>query len=180
MRSNRKWMMLMVALVAVTSAETCITVRDDSVVAVNVDDVTGTYSVTAGTLLFTNPNRCVTKNPADYLSGDYATITAARVVDVRIMTTGAFTGSINGGSVTINNVQLASYSGPWSSFANEQSILTSPLITRNQAGISALVAAFQAKQPVTVCVDGTFSSAAPAGLAVVVKVYGQVDATLGS
>jgi hypothetical protein len=177
MRVSRTLLALVPLIAITTMGEQCFTFNDDGVIAVNVDDVSGTYNITTGALQFANPNRCVTKFPSDYLDQDFNSLKGARVVDVTVQTIGTFSGTVSGGSISINNTQLVSYSGAWSTFNTQQSLLTSTALTRNQAGVNAFIAAVTAnpQQPVIVCVDGTFSSAAPAGLSVKVTVFAQID-----
>ena len=61
----------------------------------------------------------------------------------------------------MNGVQtrLFDYNGAWTAFNTPQSLITSPLITRNQAGVNALILAVTGRQRVTLSVAGTIGKA---------------------
>lgn len=176
MRLNSKSLLLIALIAGTTMGAECISVDDDSVIVVNIENITGNYAITPGALVFNNPNNCVTKQVADYLDTDYGLVVGGRLVDITYKANGTFTGgNISGGAVTINGVNILSYTGPWATFTTTQSLLTGTTITKNQAGVDALLLAVQNQQPITICVAGTFSQAAPAGLSVDVNVFAQVD-----
>ena len=176
MRSTARAIALLVLLFFVTTAEDCITVNEDAVISVDIQNVTGTYPITAGTTSFNNQGDCVTKNPADYIDQELADIVGARLVDVKVQTIGTFAGNVTGGAITVNGVTLLSYTGSWAAFNTPQSLLTSQLLTRNNAGVSELVDAVVTQSPIRVCASGAFSQATPAGLSVRVDVFAQADA----
>lgn len=173
-----RWKSLaLVAAIATTSmASQCFSITDPFVVSVNVQNVTGTYNVTPGTVNF-DPS-CRTEDPSSYLDANYDVVSGARLVDVTVQTIGAFAGSVNGGQVRVNGVTLVSYNGSWNAFNTAQSLLqNNTLLTRNTAGVNTLLSAINAQQPIIICHAGAFSQAAPAGLSIEVKVFAQVDAT---
>jgi hypothetical protein len=167
-------MALLLLLFVVTTAEECITVNDDAVVSVDIQNVTGTYPVTVGTTTF---NSCDTTDPDDYIDQEIADIVGARLVDIKVSTAGTYDGNLTNGSLTVNGTEIMGYSGSWSAFATPQSLLTSELLTRNPAGVTALVNAVTAGAPITVCGSGTLSPAAVAGMSVVIEVFAQADVT---
>jgi hypothetical protein len=176
MRSTARSMALLLSMFLVTTAEDCITVNDDALISVDIQNVTGTYPITAGTTSFNNQNDCVTKNPADYIDQDLAEIVAARLVDVTVQSIGTFSGNVNSGAVTVNGATLISYSGSWAAFNTAQSLLTSQLIQRNQAGVDALNTAIRNGNPIRVCASGAFSQPSVAGMSVRIEVFAQADA----
>jgi hypothetical protein len=175
MRVDRKFVLLTALLAFTTMGAKCISVNDDGVIVVNIENVTGTYNITQGATLFANPNDCVTKQVSDYLDSDYGVIKGGRLVDIQYQAFGVFAGNINGGTVSVNGVQILSYSGPWSTFTTRRSLLLDTHLTRHPAGVTALLAAVENQAPIVLCVGGTFSAPAPSGLSVVVEVFAQVD-----
>jgi hypothetical protein len=175
MRMYPKQLLLIAALASTTMAASCITEREDAIIAVNIENVTATYAITPGATQFNNPANCITKNTADYIDSDLGIVTGGRLVDITVQSIGTFAGNVNGGTITVNGVQVVSYTGPWNSFNTPQSLLTSPLLVRNAAGVNTLIAAIVAGQPVTVCTGGTFSQAATTGMSVKVDVFAQAD-----
>jgi hypothetical protein len=78
--------------------------------------------------------------------------------------------------VTVNGATLISYSGSWAAFNTAQSLLTSQLIQRNQAGVDALNTAIRNGNPIRVCASGAFSQPSVAGMSVRIEVFAQADA----
>ena len=155
-------------------AAECFTITDPFVVSVNVQDVTGTYDVTANTVTF-DPS-CTTKQPADYIDPQYQVQPGGRLVDITIQTIGAFSGNVNNAQVRVNGTTILSYSGPWSAFNTPQSLLSNTTqLVQNPAGVAALFAAIQGQQTISICHSGAFSQPSPAGLQIQVKVFAQVD-----
>ena len=176
MRSTARSMALLVLLFFVTTAEDCITFNDDALISVDIQNVTGTYPITTNTTSFNNQNDCVTKNPNDYIDQDLANIVDARLVDITVQTIGTFAGNVSGGAVTVNGATLISYSGSWAAFNTPQSLLTSQLMQRNQAGVNALRSAITSGSPIRVCASGAFSQPSVAGMSVRIDVFAQADA----
>jgi hypothetical protein len=105
----------------------------------------------------------------------------ARYYDIRVTTQGSYNGSVFG-EVYIEGVKLVTYNGPWSSFTTPQSILTSTLITKNDAGVATLVAKLNEfvtniHATATISNGGTLAgqSPVPSGLSVCVEILAQVD-----
>ena len=90
------------------------------------------------------------------------TLTGATLYDITVGTKGR-TWGMNSGTVTItvNGVAntLFTYSGAWTAFNTPQSLITSPLITKNQTGVNALMIAVTGRQRVTLGVAGTIGKA---------------------
>jgi len=176
MKSSWKHAVMMCAVAMTTMGSTCISVTDPLLITLNVKDIHDTYDITPGTVNFNNPPRCIVRNPNDYLDSGYD-VSGVHLVDATVQTAGVFAGSVIGGVITVNGTTLATYSGPWSDFNTPQSILTSTLLVRNAAGVTALLDAIQNGQTLTICDGGQFSSAAPAGLQVLTTIFAQVDVT---
>ncbi len=171
-------MILMLLLVAMTTMGfEC--VNDDAVFSVNISGISGKYDVPQGS---TAVNQTWTFNSSQYLGGDYGTLTNVRIYDIRVTTEGTFGGTINGSIALNGSTVLSIVNKSWSSFASPgQSLITSSLFNRpanSAAALAAVVSAIQKGQDVTLGVNGTLSSAAPAGLKITIEVLGQVDATL--
>jgi hypothetical protein len=170
--------LLALALGVATLGSKCVSINDPGVFSVNVKDVTGTFNISTGTLLFGNPpgsNSCATRQASDYIDKNFDVIKGARLVDVIVNTNGQFPGNVNNGLMTINGTPLVRYSGSWNVFNTPQSLLTTALMTRDPAGVSALINAIVGQQAVTVCGSGAFTQPSVAGMSVTVKVYAQVD-----
>lgn len=179
MRRNRLPMLFALFGVIPLLGAQCIGINEPGVFAVNVKDITGTYNISTGVTQFGNPpgtTSCATKNAAEYIDQNFATIKGGRLVDITVQTNGSFNANVTNGSITINGTQLLSYSGSWNAFNTPQSLLTNNLMQRNQAGVTQLINAITSQQTVTICGSGGFSSATPAGLSVTVKVFAQLDA----
>ena len=52
---------------------------------------------------------------------------------------------------------LFTYNGAWAAFNTPQSLITSPLITRNQPGVDALISAVTGRQRVVLSVSGNIA-----------------------
>ncbi len=177
MRFDRKSILLVGIIAGTTIGGTCIpTVNDEGRIVVNVQDVSGHYTIAQNSSNFGNPNNCVTKSVSDYLDSDYGTVVGGRIVDVRYKANGQFAGNVVNGVVTVNGATLLTYSGPWSALLTEQSLLAgSSIIVKVAAGETALTTAVMNGSPITLCVAGGFSPNTPAGLSVDVAVDAQVD-----
>jgi hypothetical protein len=176
MQLNKKSILLIALIAGTTMGAECISVNDDAVIVVNVENVTGHYLIGQGTTSFTTPNNCVTIQPADYINEDYGLVQNGRLVDVKVKANGTFGGSVTGGAVTVNGVNLVTYSGTWTALTTEQSLLSeNSLLTKNQAGVTTLLSAVENKQTITLCAAGQFSQPAAANLSVDVTVFAQVD-----
>lgn len=172
---KRCMQLLAVSTLAVTTmGASCFDVTEPLELTFNVEGVTSTYTVPTGTTTFGSPSSCETVSAEQYADADYD-ITNARVSDITIQTIGTFGGTVSGGNVTINGTPALTFSGSWNAFNEEQSVLDSQLMAANGAGITALIEAVKARQPITICTAGTFSQASTAGLQVKVGVLAQMD-----
>jgi len=176
MHLDRRNALLVALLLSTTMAAKCITINEDAAVAVNIDDITGTYAIAPAVTAIPPATNCVTKNSADYIDPDFADIRNARLVDVKVQTIGTFGGTVSNGTVTANGTTVLRYSGPWSTFNTEQSLLTSSAMTTEPAGVAVIVSAITNSQPVTLCATGSFSQPTTAGLSLKVSAFAQVDA----
>ena len=154
----------------------CFSITDPLVVTVNVKDIKNTYPITPGSVAFNSPPRCETRNAADYIDSKY-NVNGSRLVDVTMQTVGTFSGNVVNGVVTVNGTTIITYSGPWSAFSTPQSLLTSPLLVRNPAGVTVLLNAIKSGAAVTLCDGGQLSQASVAGMQIVANIYAQVDVT---
>jgi hypothetical protein len=119
-------------------------------------------------------------------------IKGARFYDIKVSTTGSYSGTVVG-QVYVNGVLLLLFGGgannttavPWSTFSTPQSLLgSSQYVKAQSAGVTALVSALNRLvnddyASVTLRVAGTTSGAAvPSGLSVCFQVLAQADAEL--
>ncbi len=145
-------------------------VTDAFTIALNLKPFNGTYNINAGN----SPNYggTATFNPATFYDNSY-TLTGASVYDIRVSTAGPNLGTCSG-SVTVNGTLLFTYNGAWTAFNTPQSLLTSRLITRNQAGINELVSAvLQGRSIVLVGAGSVTTTPVPTGCSVTVAAYVQ-------
>jgi hypothetical protein len=173
---------VLVALIATSAmAASCFSITDPFVVAVNVQDIKSTYTVTPGTVNFAPA--CITKNPADYIDANFNVAGGGQLVDIIIQTNGTFAGNILNGQIRVGGSQqalqtLATYSGPWSAFNTPQSLIqNSGTMTLNQTGVNTLLSLIQNTSPIVICHGGAFSQAATANMAIDVTIFAQVNAT---
>src|SRR5262245_35769958 len=90
MRVNRQSFLLVLLAAVPSLGATCIGINDPGVFSINVKDVTGTYTISAGATQFGNPpgtTSCVTKNPSDYMDKNFS-VKGARLVDVTVIANG--------------------------------------------------------------------------------------------
>lgn len=154
----------------------CLTIYDTFHVAVNVDGLEATFSLLPNAS--TSYSGSVMVSAHDYISGDFDVIDDVRIYDIRVGTTGSYAGDVTG-SIRVNGIEFTSFSGPWSAFADEQSLLTGGPITANQAGIAVVTNAILEQRDIFVEIVGSVSQAPiPSGLQIRVEVLGQVDAEL--
>jgi hypothetical protein len=151
-------------------------VNDNALISVNIPGLTGTFAINPGGTTF---DETITVTSSEYLDVGFSDINlnSLRVYDIRISTIGTFAGNVNG-QVLINGQQLLSYNGPWNSFNTPQSLVNSPLIGRNPAGVVALLSAIRDRRDVIIRGVGNVSQPVPSGLSVRVEILAQVDAEL--
>jgi len=110
-------------------------------------------------------------------------IRAARYYDIRVWTTGSYSGDVTG-TAFINGVPMLTYSGAWSDFSTPQSLLgSSPYVTPQTPGLLELARVlleFATANPevtLTLSSSGAVSEVpVPDGLEVCVEVLTQGDA----
>jgi hypothetical protein len=151
-------------------------VNDNALISVNIPGLTGTFAINPGGTTF---DETITVTSSEYLDVGFSDINlnSLRVYDIRVSTIGTFSGNVNG-QVFVNGQQILSFNGPWNSFNTPQSLVTSSLITRNAAGIGALLSAIANRQDVRIRGVGNVSQTVPSGLSVRVEILAQVDAAL--
>jgi hypothetical protein len=172
----------LVAAVAVSGlGASCFSITDPFVVAVNVQDIKSTYSITPGTVNF-DPG-CTTKNTGDYLDANFDVESGGQLVDVVVEANGSYTGNVVGAQVRIGPSQgslttLVSYAGPWSNFNTPQSLIQgTTAMTLNAAGVTTLFNLIENQQPIVICHSGAFSQPAISGMSIDVTIFAQVNAT---
>ena len=178
MQVNRKSIGLVLLVAVASLGAKCISINDPGVFSINVKDVTGTFNISTGALLFGNPpgpTSCATRSAADYIDENFNVIKGGRLVDIIVRTNGTFAGNVNNGLLTINGTPLIRYNGSWNAFNTPQSLLTTTLMTRDAAGVNVLINAITNKSTVRVCGSGAFNQPATAGLSVSVQVFAQLD-----
>jgi hypothetical protein len=144
-------------------------ISDEFTIAINLDPIVGTYTINQGS----NPNYGGTATiKIDTLYDvDKYELTGAGLYDIRVSTSGPNLGNCSG-SVTVNGILLFSYNGTWTQFNTPQSLLTSRLITRNQAGINTLINAVVNGSTITFVGAGSVTTTpVPAGCSVKVSAY---------
>jgi hypothetical protein len=173
-----KALLLLLLGVLATTGSTCI--NDGFLIAVNLP-ISACFAVNPGTTL--SYDGTVTIRLADQIDVTYIDdISTVRYYDIRVSTTGTYTGSIQNGVAKINNIDLLKYSGLWSDFATPQSLLqNSSLIQTQAAGLNELVRVlnqFKTDPNTTVYLRSTGTltqSPVPSGLSVCVEILAQVD-----
>jgi hypothetical protein len=172
----------LVGVIAMSSlAAECFEITDPFVVAVNVEDIRNTYTVTPGTVNF-DPG-CITKNAGDYIDSNFDVAGGAQLVDIIVKTNGTFAGNINNGQIRVGGSPqamqtLATYSGPWSAFNTPQSLLQNNVtMTLNPTGVNTLKTLIENTSNIVICHGGAFSQAATAGMSIDISIFAQVNAT---
>ena len=189
---------LLLALLAavMTYGSSCI--NEGFLIPVNLS-INNCYLVTSTTigLINTSPKSFALSTLIDESFRD--NIKGARYYDIRVSSTGNFTGNIVG-TVSVSSPQSPTqqvllYVGgganntnpvPWSTFSTPQTLLgASPYVRTSAAGVGVLVAALDrmvtdSNTSITLYVTGQTSGATslPSGLSVCVEILGQVDARI--
>lgn len=181
MRMKMKVLLSLLLVFLVTTGETCI--NDGFLVAVNVPIVQRLAIRSGPDLSFSSDT---TVHPKDYIDPSYLSqIQNVRVYDVRVYVEGTYNGRVNNGVARVNNVTLITFAGEWANFKTPQSLTNgSSYIVPNPAGVTTFLAAlnnFKANpQTATVRVGGSGvlsgQSPVPAGLSIVIEIWGQLDA----
>ena len=157
---NKKFLTLLIIAVLPLMAFDCITDFSTVTVSLNIAPITATIPLNPGS----NTTYGGTTPPIDLSSlfDKGYTLTGATLYDITVQTKGEDLGTGAGTvTLTVNGVSttLFTYNGAWTAFNTPQSLITSPLITRNQAGVNALISAVTGRQRVTLSVLGTIGKA---------------------
>lgn len=148
-------------------------INEPFLVSVNLDEIAVTINIPAGTTTTYNGSRTITA--AEYLDAGFASVENMRVYDITVQGVGTYTGTVTG-SASVNGTPILSYNGTWASFATPRSLLGASGLTLQAAGVTALKAAVEAAQTVTVAGSGSVSASPVPALQLIIRVYGQVDA----
>jgi hypothetical protein len=156
---NKKLLALLVIAVLPLMAFDCITNFSDVTVSLNLTPITAAFPLNKGT----NTTYGGNTPPIDlssFFDKSY-TLTGATLYDITVQTKGEDLGT-GAGTVTITvngtTTLLFTYTGAWTAFNTPQSLITSSLITRNQPGVNALIAAVTGRERVTLGVAGTITN----------------------
>jgi hypothetical protein len=157
---NKKFLALLIIAVLPLMAFDCITDFSSVTVSLNLAPITATFPLNPGSSLSYGGNTPPI-DLASFFDQGY-TLTGATLYDITVGTKGEDLG-LGAGTValTVNGVTttLFTYNGAWSAFNTPQSLITSSLITRNQTGVNALIAAVTGRQKVVLGVSGTIAKA---------------------
>jgi hypothetical protein len=172
---NTRILLGILLLALPTMGSDCI--NDGFLISVNIEGITSKFDISPGNdPTFGPPNDCETIPASVYLTSEFGDYENVRIYDIKVTTVGTYPGNVNG-TVLVNGIPAASYSGSWSAFNTPQSLLTSGLVTRTGGGIGEMVLAVLNRRDITVCGQGSVSQVpVPSGLSVVIEVFGQVDA----
>jgi hypothetical protein len=173
----------MLALLVVAAlplmAFNCVT--DSFTIALNLKPFTGTFRINPGGNT-TYGGSFTIKPDTLYDSGSYV-LDGASVYDIRVGTSGPqdlgpVAGNVNVNTTPGSPILLMHYAGKWTDFNTPQSLLNSPFITRNSAGVNLLIQSVVGNQTITFSIVGTETlTPVPAGCSIVstayVQAYGQ-------
>lgn len=155
-------------------------------VAVNISGLTGCRPINPGDPFWGPPEDQDTVFLAeDYLDPDFSEdIKDVSIYDIRVRADGNFPGAV----IVSANVYIRGTAQeeiplltlapntPWDSVKTFQSIVTSPRVTRNGAGIRRLLQAIRRKEDISIGSRGQMNQNVPAGLKVCFEILGQVKA----
>jgi hypothetical protein len=152
----------------------CIT--DSFTIALNLKPFTGTFRINQGSNT-TYGGSFTIKPDTLYDAGSYV-LDGASVYDIRVGTSGPDLGQV-AGNIYVNStggspILLMHYAGKWTDFSTPQSLLNSPFITRNSAGINLLIQSVVGNQSITFSILGTETlTPVPVGCSIVSTAYVQ-------
>lgn len=170
-----KFLALLVVAALPLMAFNCIT--DSFTISLNLKPFNATYKINPGTN--TTYGGIFTVSPDSLYDSNTYVLDGASVYDVRIGTAGpSDLGPVAGDVyVSVGNgtaVQLLHYAGKWTDFNTPQSLLNSPFITRNSAGVNLMIQSVVGDQPITFELAGTESlTPVPAGNSITASAYVQ-------
>jgi hypothetical protein len=132
---------LLIIAVLPLMAFDCITDFSSVTVSLNLAPITATFPLNPGSGTTYGGNTPPIDLASLFLYEGY-TLTGETLHDITVGTKGEDLGNGSGTvSLTVNGVKttLFTYNGAWTAFNTPQSLITSPLITRNQPGVDALI-----------------------------------------
>ena len=156
---NKKLLALLIIAVLPLMAFDCITDFNSVTVSLNLAPITATVPLNPGS----SHTYGGTTPPIDLASlfDQGYTLTGATLYDITVGTKGEPLGAGAGTvTITVNGITntLFTYNGDWTAFNTPQSLITSSLITRNPAGVTALINAVTGRGRVTLGVTGTIAN----------------------
>jgi hypothetical protein len=179
-------LLLLLAFVLVLTTQGFECINEDLLVSIDIKGITGKYKVNPGDGTF-NDSTKVRSN--DYLDPGYPDIKNVRIYDIKVSTSGSYTGTINIAEVTVRDSTAGTGdtgilsvvpNTDWGYFKDTpRSLLTDPKIQKNTAGILALVNAIKQKHTIVLRGDGRITpgpTSFQTDVFIKVEVYGQVDA----
>ena len=158
---NKKLLALLIIAVLPLMAFDCITDFSSVTVSLNLAPITATFPLNPGSGTTYGGNTPPIDLASLFLYEGY-TLTGETLHDITVGTKGEDLGNGSGTvSITVNGVKttLFTYNGAWAAFNTPQSLISSPLITKYQPGVDALIAAVTGRQRVTLSVAGTIGKA---------------------
>jgi hypothetical protein len=144
---------------------------DDLSNLLNVNPLNVTYAINPGSPAYSGT---ATVEPRALYDSRYK-LTGVSLSDISISTRGPDLGAVSG-IVKIGGVVLFTYNGDWKVFNSPQSLLSSPFVTRNMAGIDELVKTVVDGRPVVLTVSGSVGTAPVEPKTNSVTVYASVQA----
>ena len=154
-----KLLALLVVAVLPLMAFDCITDFSSVTVSLNLAPISATFPLNPGSGTTYGGNTPPIDLASLFLYEGY-TLTGETLHDITVGTKGEDLGNGSGTvSLTVNGVKttLFTYNGAWAAFNTPQSLITSPLITRNQPGVDALISAVTGRQRVVLSVSGNIA-----------------------
>jgi hypothetical protein len=144
---------------------------DDLSSLLNVNPLNVTYALNPGSPAYSGT---ATVEPRALYDLRYK-LTGVSLSDISISTRGPDLGAVSG-IVKIDGVVLFTYNGDWIVFNSPQSLLSSPFVTRNMAGVNELIKTVVDRRPVVLTVSGTVGKAPAEPKANSVTVFASVQA----
>ena len=160
-------LMMLAGLLAIVPAA-----ADDLSTPVNISPINSTFTIEPGPTSYFKDTKIDTLSLYD---ARYK-LKSVSIMDITVSTLGPDLGTING-TVKVNGVTLFTYDGKWSEFNTAQSLLTSKLVKKNQAGVNALMHALTRREPVVLSVSGVVGKAPAAKNANSITVYAPMQAS---
>ncbi len=156
---NKKLLALLVIAVLPLMAFDCITDFSTVTVSLNLAPITATLPLNTGSSLTYGPLYAPAIDLVSLFDQGY-TLTDATLYDITVGTKGDSLGAAAGTvTITVNGIttRLFTYNGDWKAFNTPQSLITSKLITRDPAGVTALINAVTGRGRVILGVAGSIA-----------------------